>query len=291
MPGSSGRQAPESGSEEEDADGRSDEARLYAEGVNEAAHDQMLQAAQAARPSASPQPFAMHILLILTSHDQLGDTGNKTGFWMEELAAPYYILRDAGAKVTLASPAGGRPPLDPQSDLTAAQAHLTRRFTDDETAQRALASTTKLANIDVQDFDAVFYAGGHGPLWDLAEDADSQLLIKTCLAEKRPLAVVCHAPAIFKHPKGAGGKSVISGRRVTGFSNTEEASVGFTKVVPFLIEDMLKANGGRYEKGPDGESFVVVDGHLVTGQNPASSAAAAEALLQLLSVPRASAAG
>ena len=224
----------------------------------------------------------MKILMILTSHDKLGDTGKKTGFWLEEFAGPYYVLLDGGAKITLASPAGGQPPLDPQSDVPDAQTKATERFKKDESAQRAPANTTKLGEIDADGFDAVFYPGGHGPLWDLAENADSQRIIETFMAEDRPLAAVCHAPAIFKHTKGADEKSLVSGRRVTGFSNTEEAGVGLTKVVPFLVEDMLKANGGHYEKGPDWGSYVVVDGKLVTGQNPASSEAAAKALIELI---------
>jgi len=224
----------------------------------------------------------MKILMVLTSHDKLGDTGKKTGFWLEEFAAPYYVLLDAGAEITLASPAGGQPPLDPQSDVPDAQTEATELFKKDDAAQRVLANTTKLAEIDADGFDAVFFPGGHGPLWDLAENADSQKIIDTFIAEDRPLAAVCHAPAIFKHTKGADGMSVVSGRRVTGFSNTEEEAVGLTKVVPFLLEDMLKANGGLYEKGPDWISYVVVDGKLVTGQNPASSEAAAKELLKLL---------
>lgn len=224
----------------------------------------------------------MKVLLILTSHDKLGDTGKKTGFWLEEFAAPYYVLLDAGAEMTLASPAGGQPPLDPQSDVPDAQTEATKRFKKDEAAQWALAHTTKLAEIVADGFDAIFFPGGHGPLWDLAENADSQRLIETFIAENRPLAAVCHAPAIFKHSKGADKMSVVSGRRVTGFSNSEEDAVGLTKIVPFLVEDMLKANGGLYESGPDGGSHVVVDGKLVTGQNPASSEAAAKELLKLL---------
>jgi len=224
----------------------------------------------------------MKILMILTSHDKLGDTGKKTGFWLEEFAAPYYVLLEAGAEITLASPAGGQPPLDPQSDVSDARTEATQRFKKDKAAQRALGHTTKLAEIDADGFDAIFYPGGHGPLWDLAENADSQHMIETFIAEDRPLAAVCHAPAIFKHTKGADGMSLVSGRRVTGFSNTEEEGVGLTKIVPFLVEDMLEANGGLYEKGPDWGSYVVVDGNLVTGQNPASSEAAAKALLKLL---------
>lgn len=224
----------------------------------------------------------MKVLMILTSHDKLGDTGKKTGFWLEEFAAPYYVLLDAGAEITLASPAGGQPPLDPQSDVPEAQTEATERFKKDDAAQSALADTTKLAEIDADGFDAIFFPGGHGPLWDLAENADSQRIIETFMAEDRPLAAVCHAPAVFKHTKGADEMSVVSGRRVTGFTNSEEEGVGLTKIVPFLIEDMLKANGGLYEKGPDWGSYVVVDGKLVTGQNPASSESAAKELLKLL---------
>jgi len=224
----------------------------------------------------------MKILMILTSHDKLGDTGKKTGFWLEELAAPYYVLLDAGAEITLASPAGGQPPLDPKSDAPDAQTGATRRFKKDESAQSALRNTTKLAEIDGDGFDAIFFPGGHGPLWDLAENADSQHMIEMFVAEDRPLAAVCHAPAIFKHTKRADGKSLVLGRRVTGFTNTEEEGVGLTKVVPFRVEDMLRANGGLYAKGPDWGSYVVVDGKLVTGQNPASSEAAANELLKLL---------
>ncbi len=224
----------------------------------------------------------MKVLMILTSHEKLGNTGKKTGFWLEELAAPYYVLLDAGAEITLASPAGGQPPLDPKSDVPDAQTEATERFKKDDAAQSALANTTKLAEIDADGFDAIFYPGGHGPLWDLAENAHSRRIIETFVAEDRPLAAVCHAPAIFKHTKGADGNSLVSGRRVTGFTNTEEDSAGLTKIVPFLVEDMLKANGGLYEKGSDWGSYVVVDGKLVTGQNPASSEAAAKELLKLL---------
>jgi len=224
----------------------------------------------------------MKVLIILTSHDLLGNTGKKTGFWLEEFAAPYYVLLDAGAEITLASPAGGQPPLDPKSEVPDAQSKATQRFKKDDAAQSALAHTTRLKEIDADGFDAIFYPGGHGPLWDLAEDANSQRIIETFITEDRPLAAVCHAPAIFKHTKKADGKSVVSGRRVTGFANTEEEGVGLTKIVPFLVEDMLKANGGLYEKGPDWGSYVVVDGKLVTGQNPASSEAAAKALLKLI---------
>ena len=224
----------------------------------------------------------MNILMIMTSHDKLGDTGKKTGFWLEEFAAPYYVLLDAGVKITLASSAGGQPPLDPKSDLPEAQTEATARFKKDVTAQRALSNTARLADIEADDFDALFFPGGHGPLWDLAENTHCQRIIETFFAEDRPIAAVCHAPAIFKHTKGPNGKSLVGGRRVTGFTNSEEEGVGLSKTVPFLVEDMLKANGGLYEKGPDWGSYVVVDGTLITGQNPASSAAAAQQLLKLL---------
>ncbi|PWW01967.1 putative intracellular protease/amidase [Hoeflea marina] len=224
----------------------------------------------------------MKILMVLTSHDKLGDTGEKTGFWLEEFAAPYYALKDEGAEVTLASPKGGQPPLDPKSDADDAQTDATRRFKGDPDAQKALASTATLADVTADGFDAIFYPGGHGPLWDLAESADSKRLIEAFAADDRPIGAVCHAPGVFRHTMGANGKPLVFGKRVTGFTNTEEQAVGLTEVVPFLVEDMLKAKGGRYEKGPDWGSFVLVDGKLVTGQNPASSEAAAQELLKLL---------
>ncbi|WP_209428116.1 type 1 glutamine amidotransferase domain-containing protein [Pararhodobacter sp. SW119] len=224
----------------------------------------------------------MKILMVLTSNDKLGDTGNKTGFWLEEFAAPYYVFKDAGAAVTLASPKGGQPPLDPTSDADEAQTDATRRFKDDEAAQKDLADTAVLSTLSAEDFDAVFYPGGHGPLWDLAEDADSRALIEAFAARDRPIAAVCHAPAVFKTTQGADGKPLVAGRQVTGFTNSEEEGAGLTEVVPFLVEDMLKANGADYRKGDDWAEFVVTDGKLVTGQNPASSEAAARQLLALL---------
>ena len=224
----------------------------------------------------------MKILMVLTSHDKLGDTGKKTGFWLEEFAAPYYVFKDAGAEVTLASPKGGQPPLDPTSDADDAQTEATKRFKGDKAAQSDLANTAVLSTVSAEGFDAVFYPGGHGPLWDLAEDADSIALIETFARSNRPIAAVCHAPAVFKHPKGADGKPLVSGKTVTGYTNTEEAAAGLTDVVPFLVEDMLKANGGMYEKGADWGSFVVTDGKLVTGQNPASSEEAARKLMELI---------
>ena len=224
----------------------------------------------------------MNVLMVLTSHDQLGDTGRKTGFWLEEFAAPYYALKDAGARITLVSPAGGQPPLDPKSDEADAQTAATARFKADPEAQVMLATTGRLENVSVNEIDAVFYPGGHGPLWDLAEDADSRRLIEAFAKKGQPIGAVCHAPAVFRHTDGPDGKKLVSGKRVTGFTNTEEQGVGLTTVVPFLVEDMLKQNGGKYEKGADWGSYVVRDGMLVTGQNPASSAAAGKELLTLL---------
>ena len=224
----------------------------------------------------------MKILMVLTSHDTLGDTGKKTGFWLEEFAAPYYVFKDAGADITLASPKAGQPPIDPSSDNPDAQTNDTRRFKGDAEAQKQLASTLKLSDVTEDGFDAIFYPGGHGPLWDLAEDADSKRLIEAFAAADRPVGAVCHAPAVFRRTLSTDGNPLVSGRRVTGFTNTEEEAVGLTKIVPFLVEDMLKANGGIYEKGDDWTSFVLRDDKLVTGQNPASSAAAAQEILALL---------
>ncbi|OZB16916.1 MAG: type 1 glutamine amidotransferase domain-containing protein [Rhodobacterales bacterium 34-62-10] len=224
----------------------------------------------------------MKILMVLTSHDQLGDTGKKTGFWLEEFAAPYYVFKDAGAEVTLASPKGGQPPLDPSSDTTDAQTPATERFKSDTAAQGALAHTVVLSTLSADDYDAVFFPGGHGPLWDLAEDADSAALIEAFAAKDRPIAAVCHAPAVFKNTKTPEGKPFVAGRKVTGFTNSEEEGVGLTKIVPFLLEDMLTAHGAQYSKGADWSPYVVTDGKLVTGQNPASSEAAAHKLLSLL---------
>jgi putative intracellular protease/amidase len=222
------------------------------------------------------------ILMVLTSHDQLGNTGAKTGFWLEEFAAPYYVFKDAGATITLASPLGGQPPLDPKSDDAASQTAWTERFKADPAAQAMLASTHKLSTVKADAFDAVFYPGGHGPLWDLAEDSASIALIEAMLAAGKPVVAVCHAPAVLRHPKTLDGKSVVNGKAVTGFTNTEEEAVGLTKVVPFLVEDMLKANGGHYSKGADWQPYVLTAGLLITGQNPASSEPAARALLDKL---------
>ena len=224
----------------------------------------------------------MQILMVLTSHDQLGDTGKKTGFWLEEFAAPYYVFKDAGADITVVSPKGGQPPLDPKSDAADAQTDATRRFKEDSAAQAVLAHTGKLADVSGEKFDALFYPGGHGPLWDLAEDADSIKLIETMAAAGKTVSAVCHAPAVFRHTKAADGSPLVKGKKVTGFTNTEEAAVELTKIVPFLVEDMLAKNGGLYSKGVDWQSYVVTDGKLITGQNPASSAAAAKAVLSQL---------
>jgi putative intracellular protease/amidase len=224
----------------------------------------------------------MKILMVLTSHDKLGDTGKKTGFWLEEFAAPYYVFQDAGAQITLASPLGGQPPLDPKSDDAAAQTDATRRFKADTAAQAALAQTLKLRDMAASNFDAVFYPGGHGPLWDLAENAYSISVIEAMLAAGKPVAAVCHAPGVLRHVKASDGKSVVQGRAVTGFTNTEEQAAGLTDVVPFLVEDMLRKNGGDYSKAADWQPHVVTAGLLITGQNPASSEPAAKALLALL---------
>lgn len=224
----------------------------------------------------------MNILMVLTSHDQLGDTGHKTGFWLEEFAAPFYVFKDAGATLTLASPKGGQPPLDPKSDAADAQTDDTRRFKADPEAQAALADTRVLATVDNDGFDAIFYPGGHGPLWDLAEDADSRRLIEQFASADRPIGAVCHAPAVFRHVNGPDGRPLVAGRTVTAFTNSEEEAVGLTNVVPFLLEDMLAERGATFRKGLDWQSHVEVDGKLVTGQNPASSAEAARRLLDLL---------
>lgn len=224
----------------------------------------------------------MKILIVLTSHAQLGDTGKQTGFWLEEFAAPYYVFKDAGADIVLASPKGGQPPLDPKSDAPDAQTQMTRRFGGDEEAQALLANTHTLAELVADEFDAVFYPGGHGPLWDLAGDPASIALIESFIKAGKPVAAVCHAPAALVEVRGEDGEPLVKGKRVTGFTNTEEEAVQLTEVVPFLLEDRLKALGGHYSKGPDWAPYVLTDGLLVTGQNPASSEQAARQLLGLL---------
>ncbi len=224
----------------------------------------------------------MKILMVLTSHDALGDTGHKTGFWLEEFAGPYYVFKDAGAIVTLASPLGGQPPVDPKSDDPTAATEATRRFKADGAAQAALAHTVLLVDVVAADFDAVFYPGGHGPLWDLAEDRASIKLIEATIAAGKPVAVVCHAPGVLRHVTRPDGQLLVQGKKVTGFSNAEERTAGLTEVVPFLVEDMLKASGATYTSVADWQPLVVTDGLLVTGQNPASSEPTARALLEKL---------
>jgi putative intracellular protease/amidase len=220
--------------------------------------------------------------MVLTSHDQLGNTGRKTGFWLEEFAAPYYGFKDAGAEIVIASPKGGQPPLDPKSNEPSFQTDLTHRFEADPAAQAHLASTVRLDSVRSTDFDTVFYPGGHGPMWDLAEDPNSIKLIEAFVAAGKPIALVCHAPGALRHVKTPDGRPLVQGKNVTGFTNTEEEAVGLTHVVPFLVEDELKAKGGHFSKTEDWGVHVVTDGLLITGQNPASSGPAATELLELL---------
>jgi putative intracellular protease/amidase len=224
----------------------------------------------------------MKILMVLTSHDQLGNTGEKTGFWLEEFAAPYFVFKDAGAEITLASPKGGQPPLDPKSDQPDFQTDATNRLKGDKEAQTALANTLKLSDIAPDDYDAVFYPGGHGPLWDLSEDKDSIALIEAMYAKGRPVSAVCHAPAVFRHTKAQDGSPLVRGKSVTGFANSEEGAVELSDVVPFSVEDELKKNGGNYSKADDWHPHAVIDGNLITGQNPASSEAVAKEVLRQL---------
>lgn len=224
----------------------------------------------------------MKILVVLTSHDRLGDTGRKTGFWLEELAAPYYVFLDAGAEITLASPKGGQPPLDPKSNEPQFQTDLTRRFEADEAAKARLADTAPLGGVRQENFDAVFYPGGHGPMWDLAEDPVSIRLIESFVGAGKPVALVCHAPGALRHVEGPDGRPLVAGKTVTGFTNGEEEAVGLTHVVPFLVEDELRAKGGLFSKAADWAPHVVQDGRLITGQNPASSGPAARKLMEEL---------
>lgn len=224
----------------------------------------------------------MNILIVLTSHDQLGNTGKQTGFWLEEFAAPYYVLVDAGAVITLASPAGGQPPLDPKSDEPGAQTAATQRFKRDSATQTALANTLKLSDVSSGDYDAVFYPGGHGPLWDLAEDRRSIALIEAMYAAGKPVAAVCHAPAVLRHARAPDGSPLVRGKSVTGFSNSEEDAVQLSTIVPFMLEDELKAKGANYSRADDWQPYAVTDGNLTTGQNPASSELVAKAVLGLL---------
>lgn len=224
----------------------------------------------------------MKILIVVTSHDKLGDTGERTGFWLEELAAPYYVFRDAGNSVTIASPRGGMPPVDPKSNEPENETDATRRFKSDQAAQDDLAHSKRLHEVSVNDYDAVFFPGGHGPLWDLAQDTDAIALTEAFVRADKPVCAVCHAPAAIADVKGKDGDFLVMGKRVTGFTNSEEDAVGLTEVVPFLLEDRLKERGADFRHGDNWTPFVEVDGLLVTGQNPASSAPAAEALLKLL---------
>ncbi|MEG3133955.1 type 1 glutamine amidotransferase domain-containing protein [Rouxiella sp. T17] len=221
----------------------------------------------------------MKILMVLTSHDKLGNTGKKTGFWLEELAAPYYAFKAAGAEITLASPKGGNPPLDPKSNEPMFQTELTHRFEADEQAMAQLATTVPLSSVSQADFDSVFYPGGHGPLWDLAEDKASIALIEAFIQAQKPVALVCHAPGVLRHVKAADGQPLVKGKKVTGFTNSEEEAVQLTNIVPFLVEDELIKLGGNYSRGDDWASYVVRDGLLITGQNPTSSAETAEVLI------------
>ncbi|WP_432710626.1 type 1 glutamine amidotransferase domain-containing protein [Pedobacter sp.] len=224
----------------------------------------------------------MNILIVLTSHDELGNTGQKTGFWVEEFAAPYYVLSDAGVNITLASPKGGQPPIDPKSEAPDAQTPATERFYKDQELKDKLSKTVKLSEVKAEDFAAVFYPGGHGPLWDLSNDNNSIQLIQDFIKQEKPVALVCHAPAALVNVKAADGDPLVKGKLVTGFSNSEEAAVQLTDVVPFLLEDELKKLGGLYSKGADWSSYVIKDGFLITGQNPGSSEEAAYELLEAL---------
>ncbi|MGQ4274990.1 type 1 glutamine amidotransferase domain-containing protein [Terrihabitans sp. B22-R8] len=228
----------------------------------------------------------MKVLIVLTSHDTLGDTGRKTGFWLEELAAPYYVFKDAGADIVLASPKGGQPPLDPKSDEPDFQTDATRRFSADEDAKAQLTDTVRLDSVVQDDFDAVFYPGGHGPLWDLAEDRDSIRLIEAFLAAGKNVALVCHAPGVLRHVTNPDGSPLVKGRHVTGFTNSEEEGVGLTKIVPFLVEDELVGQGAMFSRVKDWGVHTVVDGQLITGQNPSSSTRTAEVLLAALDPAR-----
>ena len=224
----------------------------------------------------------LKVLIVLTSHSDLGNTGHKTGFWIEEFAAPYYVLADAGVEITIVSPLGGQPPIDPKSALPESQTAATRRFDGDAALQQKLAHTLKLTDVKVEDYDAVFYPGGHGPLWDLANDTNSIALIENFYKQQKPIAFVCHAPGVLIKTKLPNGEPLVKGKNVTGFSDSEEEAVQLTKVVPFLLEDEFKKLGANYSKGPDWGSYVKVDGLLITGQNPGSSEEAAKELIKLL---------
>lgn len=226
--------------------------------------------------------IVMKVLFVLTSHDKLGDTGKKTGFWIEEFANPYYSLLDKGAEITVATPKGGKAPIDPSSDTEDTQTEDTKRFKKDEAAQKVIANTHKLSEVEEKNFDAVFYPGGHGPLWDLSKDKESIALIEAFNKAKKPIGFVCHAPAALKNVKAENGEPLVKGKKVTGFTNSEEEAVELTEVVPFLVEDMLKENGGIYSKEADWNEYAITDGNLITGQNPQSSGAVAEKLYAML---------
>jgi len=234
-------------------------------------------------PPTTYRDHIMNILIILTSHDELGETGLKTGFWLEEFATPYFTLLDAGASITLASPKGGQPPIDPKSDEPDFQTAATERFKSDSNAQTVLANTSKLSDIKAEDYDAVMYPGGHGLLWDLANDQDSIAVIEAMVAANKPVASVCHAPAVLLKAKAPNGEPLVKGKKVAGFTNSEEDAVQLTDVVPLLVEDELIRLGGQYSKVDDWQSYVITDGKLITGQNPASSEAVAKAILELFS--------
>ncbi len=224
----------------------------------------------------------MKIVMVLTSHSELGNTGKKTGFWIEEFAAPYYVFLDSGASITIASPKGGQPPIDPSSDTIENQTSAVIRFKADKSLQKILYETHLLSTISSDDYDAIFYPGGHGPLWDLTNDSDSINLIGDFWSSKKPIVAVCHAPAVLLNVKDDSGTNFVKGKNITGFTNSEEVAVGLTEVVPFLLENELKHNGGIYSKKEDWASYVIKDGMLITGQNPASSEAAAKELLKIL---------
>ena len=224
----------------------------------------------------------MTILMVLTSHSELGNTGKKTGFWIEEFAAPYYLFKDANATITIASPKGGQPPIDPKSNEPESLTPAAIKFNEDESLQKLLANTFILKEMKAADFDAVFYPGGHGPLWDLTNDSDSIKLIEDFWKSKKPIVAVCHAPAVLLNVKDEQDEPLVKNKRVTGFTNTEEEAVKLSEIVPFLLEDELKNKGGIYSKKADWASYAVVDGLLITGQNPQSSEIAAEELLKIL---------
>jgi putative intracellular protease/amidase len=236
--------------------------------------------------NANRMETTLKILMVLTSHNQLGNTGRTTGFWLEEFAAPYFVFRDANVELTLASPAGGQPPIDPKSDLPEGQTPAMARFKKDKTAQKTLAQTVKLADVKSANYDSVFYVGGHGPMWDLAESPVSIALIESFYNSGKPIALVCHSPGVLRHVKFK-GSPIVKGKRVTGFTNEEEEEMQLTRVVPFLVEDELTRLGATFEKASKWQPFFVVDGHLISGQNPASSTPTAEALLKLLATEKA----